>query len=395
MWALYKDIIDEYTRNVSVSLEPIPFENRDKDLIIVITEQFISVAHGPTKTALDRCKAIISKMGKKVLLINTAEVLSNVGEIPFYNMKSGSYMPEKINENFQEWKGVQVPYIQCEQNTPNIEMLNSLLNYIRDLAPSRIVSIGGSSVLSNLANKIIPVITVGLSPADLEYTTTCFQTLSRSVTETDVRMLSELGFNESHVIESVFTSSLKPQTEKITRGELTIPEDAFLIIVVGARLDEEVTDEFLKAMNDVVSDKMILGFLGYFNEYEHKLSKYPKLLKNSRYLGFCKDILSRMEICDLYVNPFRKGGGTSCVEAMYMGVPVVTCEYGDVSVNVGEDFCVEDYEEMKSKVLQYYNDRDFYEIMSEKARKRTEKLLDTEGEFVRILEEVDKRELEL
>ncbi len=126
MWALYKEIIDEYTKAVSVSLEPIPIENRDKDLIIVITEQFISVAHGPTKTALDRCKAIISKMGKKVLLINTAEVLSSVGEIPFYDMKSGSYMPEKVNENFQEWKGVQVPYIQCEQNMPNLDMLNSL-----------------------------------------------------------------------------------------------------------------------------------------------------------------------------------------------------------------------------------------------------------------------------
>lgn len=395
MWALYKEIIDEYTKAVSVSLEPIPIENRDKDLIIVITEQFISVAHGPTKTALDRCKAIISKMGKKVLLINTAEVLSSVGEIPFYDMKSGSYMPEKVNENFQEWKGVQVPYIQCEQNMPNLDMLNSLLNYIRELSPSRIVSIGGSSVLSNLANKIIPVVTVGLGPADFEYTTTSYQTLSRKITETDIRLLSELGINEKHVIESVFTSSLKPQTEKITRGELGIPEDKFLIIVVGARLDQEVTDEFLKTMNDVVSDKMILCFLGYFNEYENKLSKYPELMKNSKFLGFCNDILSRMEICDLYVNPLRKGGGTSCVEAMYMGVPVVTCGYGDVSVNVGEDFWVEDYDEMKSKILQYYNDREFYEIMSEKARKRTEKLLDTEGEFVRILDEVEKRELEV
>ncbi len=249
--------------------------------------------------------------------------------------------------------------------------------------------------MSNLANKIIPVVTVGLGPADFEYTTTSYQTLSRKITETDIRLLSELGINEKHVIESVFTSSLKPQTEKIARGELGIPEDKFLIIVVGARLDQEVTDEFLKTMNDVVSDKMILCFLGYFNEYENKLSKYPELMKNSKFLGFCNDILSRMEICDLYVNPLRKGGGTSCVEAMYMGVPVVTCGYGDVSVNVGEDFWVEDYDEMKSKILQYYNDREFYEIMSEKARKRTEKLLDTEGEFVRILDEVEKRELEV
>ena len=395
LWKLFQDIVSKYAGEVSVSLENIPIEKRDEELVIVITEQFISTVHGPTKTALDRCKVLIGKLNKRVVLINTAEVLSMVGKIPFCEVNKASYNSKKNCEHYQEWKGVQIPYIQCQNNMPNTDTLNKLLSMIRELAPSRIVSIGGSGILSNLANMIIPTITVGLCPADLEYTTTAFQTLSRPLNNVDRQILSRLGYSEKHVIESVFTSSLKPQKEKITKKDLQISEDSFLMIVVGARLDQEVTDEFLTIMNDIVHGNMILGFVGRFYEYDTRISKYANLREHSRFFGFCEDILSRMEVCDLYVNPYRKGGGTSCVEAMYMGVPVVTCGYGDVSVNVGEDFWVKDYSEMKRKILQYYNDKEFYKIMSEKAKRRTEKLLDTEGEFVRILDEVDKREADL
>ena len=80
------------------------------------------------------------------------------------------------------------------------------------------------------------------------------------------------------------------------------------------------------------------------------------------------------------------------MEAMFLGVPVVTVNYGDVAVNAGEAFCVKDYAEMQKKIRQYYKDKAFYEKMSETAGKRAEVLLDTEKEFVRIMQEMDKRE---
>lgn len=63
------------------------------------------------------------------------------------------------------------------------------------------------------------------------------------------------------------------------------------------------TDEFLEAMNEIVRGNMILGLLGKFGDYDTKISKYSNLSKHSRFFGFCDDILSRMEVCDLYVNP--------------------------------------------------------------------------------------------
>lgn len=94
----------------------------------------------------------------------------------------------------------------------------------------------------------------------------------------------------------------------------------------------------------------------------------------------------------MYINPIRSGGGTSSVEALYKGVPVVTTEYGDVATNVGETFWVKDYEEMKQTIRKYSDDRDYYQKQSRYALQRVKKLLDTDGEFVKIISEMERRE---
>ena len=358
----------------------------------MITEQFISISHGPTKTASDRCKILMQEMKKDVTLINTAEVLSFVGKIPFYNAVQGSYMEEGKKVREQCWKGAKIPYIQCENDMPNIKTLDLLLKEIRETAPGYVVTLGGNSMLANLVNKMIPVLSVGLCPSALAMTTTKYQLLGRKVSDEDKFMLEKMGISDDQIIESVFTSSLKPQTEQISREELRVPTNDFLMIVVGARLDEEVTPEFLEMLDGIIEDGMYLGFLGRFSCFESYLSKYPKLKAHASYFGFANDILSRLEVCDLYINPERTGGGTSCVEAMYKGVPVVTLNHGDVAVNAGEEFCVGTYADMREKIMEYYTDPQYYKEMSEKAVRRTEVLLDSAGEFVRVMLEMDKRE---
>lgn len=395
LWKFYKEIVDDYAQYIdSALLEEIPFQERCKDVVVVITEQFIAIQHGPTKTALDRCKALMTELGKKVLLINDAEILSQVGKIPFYGALAGSYASEKRGETCQKWKGVIVPYYQCENNMPNLGEVTYLLQKIRALSPERIITIGGGGILGGLAGRMVPMLTIGLCPSELEYTTGKYQTLGRHLVESDVKILKEMGYTENNVIESIFTSSLKPQTEHITRAELGIPENKFLMIVIGVRLDSEVTSEFRNMLENLLRPDMYVGFLGTFQQYESYVSSFSKLKAQSTYLGFCSDILSRLEVCDLYVNPTRKGGGTSCVEAMFMGVPVVSVNYGDVAVNVGEEFCVEDYEEMSETILRYYSDKEFYHTKSSHARERANILLDTDREFARIIYEMDRREVE-
>lgn len=395
MWQFRMEITEEFAKKMKASLELIPYGERKSQQVVVITEQFLGIKHGPTKTALDRCKTLMKTMGKQVLLINSAEAESQVGEIPFCQMLLGSYNAEKLLEKVQCWEGVAIPYYQCENNMPDIEKLDQLLQDIRSIAPEYVVIIGSGGILGDLVSRMVPALVVGLTPSDLEYTCAQYQTLGRKLDKQDIGMLKSVGYTEEHVIESIFTSSLKPQIEHVTRTGLGIPENVFLMVVVGYRLKDEVTDEFLEMLEEILQKDMYVGFLGTFDDYEERIKKHSKFFEHGEkvsYLGFCEDILSRMEICDLYVNPMRRGGGTSCVEAMSKGVPIVTVDYGDVSVNAGEEFCVKGYDEMQHKILQYYSDKEYYNVMSEKALKRSAVLLDTETEFVKVIQEMNKRE---
>ena len=219
LWKYYKEIVDEYAEHVSPALlEEIPIQNRNKDVVVVITEQFIAIQHGPTKTALDRCKALVAPMGKEVLLINDAEVLSQVDSIPFYDMLIGTYLPEIREETVQHWEGVTIPYYQCENNMPNFPEVENLLRRIRALAPERIIAIGKGGILANLAGRMVPMLTIGLCTSDLEYTTGTYQTLGRRLNESDLALLDKVGYTRDHVIESIFTSSLKRQVEHVSRA---------------------------------------------------------------------------------------------------------------------------------------------------------------------------------
>jgi glycosyltransferase involved in cell wall biosynthesis len=81
-------------------------------------------------------------------------------------------------------------------------------------------------------------------------------------------------------------------------------------------------------------------------------------------LGFQNDMLAVLDCCDLYINPKRKGGGTSAFEAMYKGMPLVTLPVGDVGLAAGADFQAADYDEMIRQISEYKADREYYEVQS-------------------------------
>ncbi len=390
-WKLLKQVVELFKKEMMDLLIPIPEKERNQNMVLVITEQVLSEKHGPTKIVFDRCKILIEEMRKKVLLVNTAEILSQVGSIPYYSQEKGNYFEEYLTKEELDWKGTKIPYFQCENNMPNINELRVLLQMVRNIKPGLVVTVGGSGVLINLIDTIIPVLCIGLGPFELETTMVTCQTLSRSLKEKDKKLLARIGKDEQSVIQSIFTSSLQPQRIKVTRTELGLPEDKFIIVIVGYRLDTDISKEFMEMLDEVVDDSIVVALIGIFESYKSYMLEFPKLRDKVYLLGLTNDILAWIEVCDLYVNPHRKGGGTSGVEALFQGLPVVTTYYGDVAVNVGEDFWTESYKTMPDLIRKYKDDKDFYNQMSAKARMRAKILLDTRSEFKSIIKEFEYR----
>lgn len=291
-------------------------------------------------------------------------------------------------KDYVEWKGYKIPYFDCGIGMPDVAVIQYMINQISKWAPEKIVTIGGDSIIGNLCSENFPVLCVGLCPSDLSRTMTTYQTLSRELDEEERWILKEMNIPETSVIRSLFTSGLKEQTEFVTRKDVGLPQDKFILMVIGARLDNDVTEDFLKILNDVMTEDFYLVFMGAYDRYDEEIEQYSNLRGRTKNLGMVGDILSRIELCDLYINPTRRGGGTSSVEALYKGKPVVTVDFGDIATNVGKEFLVENYDEMKKMIVKYQQNQEFYNAKSEIATKRAELLTNSEIEFNRIMEKI-------
>lgn len=388
-WKLYNQVLQGFKSKLEDLLEPVPEEERDENMALVITGQMSGPGHAPTRRTLDRCEMLI-KMNKKVFLINTAEFLSSVGSIPYYGSKEGVYNSDLLKYEKIEWKDVSFSFFQAEKNMPNMAGLRLLLEMIQKIKPGIVISVG-ASILADLVNDIMPVLTIGLSASRIAYTNTACQTLSRELQAADLQLLNKFGLNQNNIIRSVSNFTMPDQLESVTREQIGLPEDKFILAISGDRLREELDKKFVDMLCQAVDDDMVIVLLGDMDISEHRIGQ-PQELKNKIYsLGWVTDFLSRIELCDLYVNPCRRGAGTMSVMALVKGKPVVTVPYGDAAVNVGEDFWTESYETMPDLIRRYKNDADFYHSMSVKAKERAAVLLDAENEFRNVLREFKKR----
>jgi len=137
--------------------------------------------------------------------------------------------------------------------------------------------------------------------------------------------------------------SLRGAAGGMSRADAGIPEGAFACAVVGNRLDEEVTDEFVALLEEMI-DRAPRALVLFAGGVEH----LPGRLARSRHagamrcLGYVDDIRGLLALCDLFLNPARTGGGGSAAPALADGVPPITLPVGDVASVVGPFFTVPD-----------------------------------------------------
>lgn len=390
---LYQQILREWEITLSDALTPIPMDKRDKDYILVLTIQYLSDTHAPTKTTLERIYAIGKSMGKKVLCYNTKEQYTLQGFLPFYGAFKRHLIKEYDGSHRMTYKDYTFPFFQPNAEMPNEEVIRTLLHELHTTPPYEIIVIGDHSVIGDLCSHVIPTICIPLTFSTLPKKEHQYVVTSRYLTDDNRHALWKEGYQPDSIIESTFTFEMRPQTITLTRAELKLPEDKFLLAIIGLRLDADVSSAFLASMEQLFADDIHLVFAGYYEKYEELCKKSSAFKKHTSFIGYQNDVLALMEICDLYVNPPRIGGGYSIAEAFSKGVPGVTLNYGDVAAASGKDFIVNTLEEMNERILRFKNEKEYYQKMSQKSLERCKLLFDGTTSMKQILETAEARDL--
>ncbi len=390
MESLYKQIYEMYMSELRDECEFIPKAERNQDFVIVMIGQLLDMGHGPTKTLLDRCYVLKKKLKKDVFIINTAELLSPYGAVSMFKPAEGMYLEKYCQKTEFEYRDASFPMFQCTREMPNVDVIREIIGVVKTEKPYYILTIGGNSIVSDVCSNIVPTLSIATLFSRRAITCGTFQVKGNAVTQEDRLWIERNNLPDDHIIESLFTFSFKEQTHTYTRKDLGLPEDGFIAIIVGGRLDDEVDDECEKMLISLTEEGINIAFLGVYKRYKEICRKHSAFAKRAFDLGFQNDVLAIDECCDLYINPRRLGGGTSVAEALYKGLPAVTFDFGDVGVAAGEDFYVNDYEDMYNTIIRYSQDKEFYDIMSKKARERGMRLIDSEGEFIKVIEKMEK-----
>lgn len=376
---LYEKIYDEFSI-LSEEYTLVPKKQRNNDMIFIFVSQCLTMNHAPTKIAFDVCYNFIKNLNKKIVLISTKEVATLKGLIPMSNIVNHKELKEYIDVDAIRYKDIQIPFYQPDVLMPNESEIINILNMLKKYKPGLIINIG-TTLIGDLCTKVIPTVTIPLGSDE------CSKSTFHIVNDKNgyEKYIKKHSRNSETLIISKFQFELKPQQYIFTKEQLGIPENKFIIGVVGNRLNQEIDDGFLEVLekNCELNNSYIL-FINKFNFDEEQIIKYPNLIKNYRNMGYHDDLLAILDNIDLYANPKRNGGGTSAIYAMYLGKPVVTLNYGDVANNAGEQFVVENYDLMSDKIFEYKNEKEFYNNQSILAKKIALEMVDS-SRFVKEL----------
>ncbi|WP_324295577.1 glycosyltransferase [Rheinheimera sp. UJ51] len=383
---LYKSIVDAFNQELKEKINYIPAAERNENLIVVFISQFLGLNHAPTKTALDRIKVIKNSTGKDVILINTCELLPMTGAVPWFDTLIGNRT--EIKNGLLEYQGIKFKYAQCSSQMPNLEEMGMLIDVINTLKPGFTLSIG-DNLLADICSQIVPNAVISTVFSSLSFSPSQFRVIGRNVTEIEKSNLTKQGLSTDSVIESIFTFDFKPQNNIFNRKDLGLPEDKFLIALVGGRLTNELSEKFLQLLLPLCEHDIHFVIIGNLDTYTQFCNKYSNFKDNFSNLGFQDDVLAVLEICDLYLNPPRIGGGSSAAEALSKGKPVVTLDSGDVATAVGIDFTVKCEQEMYKIILKYKTDNHFYLLQSNNAIERAAILLDSDKAFTEVLQQIN------
>ncbi len=340
----------------------IPIEERNGDIVVVLTMQYLDETHAPTKTVNERVAAL-KKLGKKVFIINTTEQHTLKGAVPLYDIEPGRVIEE--NDGLNHIEEIASNMFQFPKECSLEQKLDLLIQLLKNIKPIYVLAVGTKSLMADLAGLLVDTASMTVVFSSLPFTMNKIKILGRKLRKDEVEKYKNID-----IIESRFTFEMKKQKAHFTKKQYGIPETKFILVVVGTRLHDEMTHDFLKMLDKLSKSECYTIFAGNFEKFDNCMEDYCNLKYNSKYIGYCKDILALMEIIDLYVNPDRSGGGYSVIEAAYKGKPAVYLKKGDVYTAGGEDFAVKSFKQMYDMILKYKADVVFYKKMAQKAVER-------------------------
>ena len=354
--------VAEAQKVIRVPRAYIPLEQRNARRIVITAGQLLGLRHAPTKMILEMAYVLQEKMGYEIFIL----VCPCDMELPWdlwYRPYREMAEEDLKNRNFKmRYKDTGFFCAQINMYVGNYSKYEDVISWIYDWNPLFVLNMGTTNPVVELMENFTSLVSREMSSnCPVSEGEILLRTVRKSE-EAEREYSRYIGKWQSQLfLKERFPVVVQRGESKCSREEENLPTDKFLIAIVGNRLDEEIDQNFVYVMKNIMEreDRADFVIIGDVEKVKHIFSE-DRYADRIFYLGYRKNLPETYGMLDLYLNPKRNGGGWSASIALQMGLPVVSLPDCDVASNVGENFVVNDYDEMINMVCRYATDISFY-----------------------------------
>lgn len=358
-------------------IEWIPYDKRNPNKVIMFASPLLSERHAPTYKMLNLYR-IMEELGYDITVISiSTSDIANITSNCFRNTYTYTSLFTESGSFSQQMAGVDVKGIHLEVTRNDFfESAYALLNVVKKCNPLFCIEFGSDDFLVDLCREITDIISFPMTLSIPANKANIYIAVRKGVAEKWEAVLP----TNKRVLFTDYKDNIEIECSEEKKTVIEKNND-FLAAIVGNRLDEEVTEEYMDMLENVLEqiNELKIIFVGECKEIEKRLSMKEN---KDRYIfvGYVYNLEELIRTFDVYINTPRAGGGSSARMAIKAGIPVITLPECDVAYNVGPDFCVSSISEMGERLIRYCRDKDYYRAHCEQI---ATKYIDKDDEYNR------------
>lgn len=345
--------------------------------ILIVVGSLRDHKHAPTLTTMELCRILVN-LGYEVRVM-PLDTHSNIAwEFPVFGPAQGLayYGSREFEEYHKEALHPKVSIEYTDIVDPKDKMQREL-NKILEFSPDLIIDLGTeSSIISYIYSGHFPTLCFPLNGCQSSTYFTHYAVLDhRTFTEANEIFHSVDPECQVKCPSCMITPSVQTKYERGSYSLASINSDDFVLISVGNRIGSELTESFINVVCKRLLSKEGIKWLIVGGTNEYLSQRYQELLETGKivYIPYEKDLPALYQICDVYISPKRRGGGTSVFWAMYYGLPVAQpwSSQADAYTMMGtETRVIETDEQMAEYVLELWREPRKYAEDSDNVKKR-------------------------
>jgi hypothetical protein len=361
-----------YDKNSLINLK---IENKT---IFFIVDELMVVPHSGTQLIFDLIINFKKKYSDYKIIVYSEDNFFGIQE---EDIMGYSLVKEKVYGYSSVYSSVHKSYAEKIENIyfyysditqPKEKRVADLLEKINQYQPEVVISTSVSSYSTNIIYKKFPVIYLSLGSPN---PTNKFdiQLLPHKENSINYLKLFNGKFDFENYYDFEYGTEFRESRDIYKKEEFGINKDDFILVTVGFRLKQELTEEFVKMITKlIIKYNNIKWYIIGETDIPAVDREYSNLVgKNIIKIKYEKNIGAFYKLCDLYVNPMREGGGFSISEAIINGVGVISHKWSAAGLHYGgEDNCVNDDKQYYEEIENRYLEKDY---MLQKYRKALEK----------------------